>query len=77
MSLIQSWIIYIGRLGGGGAGGTGYKMATGFSVSIFLISLNVTPLLAVRKTKLYHHIYHKYTLQKKDTHRSDSFLISS
>ena len=35
MSLIQSWIIYTGGLGGGGAGGTGYKMATGFSVFIF------------------------------------------
>ena len=65
MSLIQSWIIYIGGLGGGGAGGTGYKMATGFSVAIFLISLYVTSRLSVRKTKLYHHIYHKYTLQKK------------
>ena len=35
MSLIQSWIIYTGGLGGGGAGGTGCKMATGFSVFIF------------------------------------------
>ena len=34
MSLIQSLIIYIGGLGGGGAGGTGCKMATGFSVFI-------------------------------------------
>ena len=33
--LMQSWIIYTGGFGGGGAGGTGCQMATGFSDVIF------------------------------------------
>ena len=53
MSLIQSWIIYTGGLGGVGAGGTGCTMATGFSVFIYPISLSVTSRLSVGKTKLY------------------------
>ena len=44
MSLIQSWIIYIGGLGGGGAGGC--KTTTGSSCSIFPISLGVTSRLS-------------------------------
>ena len=48
--LIQSWILYIGGLGGNGAGGTGCRTATCFSVFIFLISLNVTSRLSVGKT---------------------------
>ena len=55
MSLIQLWIIYIGGLGGGGAG-----TATGFSVSIFPISLSVRSRLSAlsTKNKIKHHIYH-------------------
>ena len=49
MSLIQLWIIYIEGLGGGGAGGTRCQTPTGFSVSIFLISLSVTSRLSVGK----------------------------
>jgi hypothetical protein len=49
MSLIQSWIIYTGGLGGGGAGGTGCKMATGFSFFIFAMLSGLFP---VRKTKI-------------------------
>jgi hypothetical protein len=52
------------RIRRGGAGG--YVIATGFSGSICILSY-VTPWPTVRKTKLYHHIYHKYTLQKKKT----------
>jgi hypothetical protein len=55
MSLIQSWIIYTGGLGGGGAGGTGFQMATGFSLVIISHCGRHSP---VRKKKLYHHIYH-------------------
>ena len=55
MSLIQSWIIYTAGLGGGGAGGTGCQMITGFSVSIF--SMLSEP-FSVRKEKVYHHVYH-------------------
>jgi hypothetical protein len=49
MSVIQSWIIYTGGFGGGGAGGTGCQMATGCSVFIFSM---LGALSAVRKTKL-------------------------
>ena len=49
MSSIQSWIIYTGGLGGGGAGGTGCKMATGFSVFIFSMQNGN---VSVRKTKI-------------------------
>jgi hypothetical protein len=49
MSLIQSWIIYTGIFGGGGAGGTGCKIATGFSVFIFSMLSGIFP---VRKTKI-------------------------
>ena len=51
MSLIQSWILYIGGLGGGGAGGTACQAATGFSVSIFPISLRLRSRPTVGKTK--------------------------
>jgi hypothetical protein len=40
------------RIRGGGAGGTGCQMATGFSVLIFAISLIVTSRLSEHKAKL-------------------------
>ena len=48
MSVIES-LVSLGGLGGGGAGGTGCQTATGFSVSIFPISLSVTSRLSVEK----------------------------
>ena len=41
------------RIRGGGAGGAGCQMVTGFSVSFFPISLSVTSQLSDQKTKLY------------------------
>ena len=49
MSVIQSWIIYTGGFGGGGAGGTGCQMATGCSVFIFSMLRGIFP---VRKRKI-------------------------
>jgi hypothetical protein len=49
LSLIQSWIIYTGGFGGGGAGGTVCTMATGFS--IFIISM-LRGFPTVRKRKI-------------------------
>ena len=51
MSVIQWSIIYIGGLGGGGAGGTGFQAATGLSISIFPIWLVLISRPTVGKTK--------------------------
>jgi hypothetical protein len=60
MSLIQSWILYIGGLGGGDAGGTGCRTATGFSVFLIAEIFNYVIFIYLLSTIVTEYINGKY-----------------